>query len=167
MIKHLQTTKRLLALFLILFCGIQMGWAYDFSAVCPTGQELCYTITDTTNKYVRVTCPRYWNVTGEMVIPLTVENGSVTYTVTLIDNYAFNYCSGLTSVEIPNSVTSIGSYAFEGCSGLTSVTIGNSVTSIGQYAFKGCSGLTSVEIPNSVTSIGSSAFDGCSGLTSV
>ena len=85
----------------------------------------------------------------------------------IIGNGAFEYCSGLTSVTIPNSVTSIGYDAFYDCSGLTSVTIGNSVTSIGQYAFAGCSGLTSVTIPNSVTSIGQYAFAGCSGLTSV
>ncbi|MCQ2771344.1 MAG: leucine-rich repeat domain-containing protein, partial [Clostridia bacterium] len=29
---------------------------------------------------------------------------------------AFEGCSGLTSIEIPNSVTSIGNYAFSGCS---------------------------------------------------
>ena len=68
---------------------------------------------------------------------------------------------------IPNSVTSIENYAFEGCSGLTSVTIPNSVTSIGSKAFRDCSGLTSVTIPNSVTSIGSEAFSGCSGLNKV
>ncbi len=87
--------------------------------------------------------------------------------VTSIGNSAFYDCRGLTSVTIPNSVTSIGSWAFDGCSGLTSVTIGNSVTFIGESAFSSCSGLTSVTIPNSVTSIGSWAFDGCSGLTSV
>ena len=67
-------------------------------------------------------------------------------------------------LTIPNSVTKIGNYAFDGCSGLTSVTIPNSVTEIGNRAFYGCSGLTSVTIPNSVTSIGYSAFAGCSGL---
>ncbi len=87
--------------------------------------------------------------------------------VTSIGEQAFWCCSGLTSVTIPNSVTSIGSSAFMNCSSLTSVTIGNSVTSIGDGAFYNCSSLTSVTIPNSVTSFGIKAFMNCSSLTSV
>ena len=87
--------------------------------------------------------------------------------LTKIGENAFEYCSGLTSVTIPNSVTSIGNDAFYRCSGLTSVTIPNSVTSIGQGAFYNCSGLTSVTIGNGVTKIGSQAFSSCNGLTSV
>ena len=77
-----------------------------------------------------------------------------------ISPYAFNECSGLTSVEIPGSVISVGYGAFDGCSGLTSVEIPNSVTTIGQWAFQNCSGLSSVEIPNSVISVGYGAFSG-------
>ena len=87
--------------------------------------------------------------------------------VTRIGDYAFNRCSGLTTITIPDGVTSIGSYAFSGCSGLSSVTIPDGVTSIEASVFSGCSGLTSITIPDSVTNIGGSAFSGCSGLTSI
>ena len=104
---------------------------------------------------------------GSVTIPEKFTYEGVEYSVTSIGSSAFYYCSGLTSVTIPNSVTIIGNDAFYKCSGLTSVTIPNSVTSIGEDAFSGCSGLTSVTIPNSVTYIGSYAFHNCSGLTSV
>lgn len=68
---------------------------------------------------------------------------------------------------IGEGVKSIGDNAFNDCSGIISVTMPNSLTSIGASAFSGCSGLTSLTIPSSVTSIGGSAFDGCSGLTAV
>ena len=106
------------------------------------------------------------NASGEVTIPSFVTMNGSRYAVTSIGYRAFDYCSSLTSVTIPNSVTSIGDYAFLSCSSLTSVTIPNSVTEIGGHAFKGCS-LTSVTIPNSVTSIGSGAFENCSSLTSV
>ena len=87
--------------------------------------------------------------------------------VTSIGSEAFAYCSGLTSVTIPEGLTSIGSSAFYGCSGLTSVTIPEGVTSIGDYAFYNCTSLTSVTIPEGVTSIGSSAFSGCNNLKNI
>ncbi|MEE0889928.1 MAG: leucine-rich repeat domain-containing protein [Bacteroidales bacterium] len=100
-------------------------------------------------------------------IPEIVTYQGTDYSVTSSGNYAFFYCSSLTSVTIPNSVTSIGIQAFYECSNLTSVTIPNSVTSIGSGAFEYCSSLISVTIPNSVTSIGNYAFYGCSSLISV
>jgi hypothetical protein len=87
--------------------------------------------------------------------------------VTSIGDYAFYLCSSLTSATIPNSVTSIGEDAFALCSGLTSINIPDSVTSIGGYVFENCTGLTSVTIGNNVTSIGDYAFYACTGLTSI
>ena len=104
---------------------------------------------------------------GDIVIPESITYENSKYSVTSIGDWAFSYCTGLTSITIPNSVTSIGNYTFFGCSGLTSVTIPNSVTSIGDFAFYDCCSLTSITIPNSVTSIGNGAFSGCSGLTSI
>ncbi len=87
--------------------------------------------------------------------------------VTYIGEYAFWYCDSLASVTIPDSVTSIGSSAFSGCSSLASVTIPDSVTYIGAAAFSGCTSLTSVTIGDGVTSIGDYTFSGCSGLASI
>ena len=49
-------------------------------------------------------------VKGERVTDLVIPDG-----VTRIGDWAFRFCSGLTSVSIPESVTEIGELAFEGC----------------------------------------------------
>ena len=93
---------------------------------------------------------------------ITIPNG-----VIYIGNGAFRGCKGLTDITIPDSVTQISNDAFAICSGLTSIKIPNGVTSLESDVFNGCTGLTSITIPDSVTSIGSYAFVGCTGLTSI
>ncbi len=85
--------------------------------------------------------------------------------VTSIGNHAFYDCSKLTTISIPNSVTYIGDYAFYGCSGLQLVSIPQSVTGIGEYAFMFCSNLVAVSVPKNVTSMGEHVFRYCSNLT--
>ena len=149
-----------------------LAQAWNFSAKVGS-DTLYFTITDANSKTVKVMYPanRNWNgytqPTGNLVIPSTVSNGGVTYSVTAIESDAFRSCSGLTSVTIPNTVTTIGSSAFESCSGITSVSIPNSVTYIGISAFAGDSSLTSVNIPNSVTFLGGATFANCVSLASV
>ena len=98
-----------------------------------------------------------------------IEGGNNGYYTSndVIGNYAFEGCSGLTSLTLPTGITSIGYGAFIGCSGLTSLTLPAGITKIGDEAFYGCSGLTSLTLPDGITSIGDKAFKGCSGLTSI
>ena len=101
----------------------------------------------------------FQNCTG--LTSITLPNS-----VTTIYAAAFS-SSGLTSISIPDSVFQIDSQTFMGCTALSNVSIGTGVKTIGNDAFNGCTSLTSVEIPDNVTDIYDSVFEGCSGLTSV
>ena len=148
----------------IIFAILTLWSITAFSYNCQV--DGIYYNLDYTTKTASVTSgsPKY---SGAVTIPSTITYSGTTYSVTSIGIYAFEFCSSLSSVEIPSSVTRIGSSAFQECRGLTSVTIPNSVTSIGDYAFAGCSGLTSIEMSSSVTSISYYAFAGCTSLTSL
>ena len=121
----------------------------------------------------------YPQYSSSVFIPEKFNYEGVEYSVTSIGNYAFDRCSGLTSVTIPNSVTSIGMHAFYGCTGLKKVIVKDIVAwcaiSFNDNPLASAQHLYSDEnteikdlvIPNSVTSIGNRAFSGCSSLTSV
>lgn len=154
--------KKFFTLFLTLFVASSV-WAYDFEV-----DGIYYDIVD---NGVMVTYDEFYvptySYSGDVTIPSSVTYNGNSYSVTSIRDYAFSFCSSLTSITIPNSVTSIETFAFSYCEGLTSVTIPNSVTSIGAHAFEYCSGLTSITIPNSVTSIANNAFFECHSLKKV
>lgn len=136
-------------------------YAYDFEV-----DGIYYNIVSAADKTCEVTSG-YNKYSGDVTIPSTVQYNGRTLSVTGIGRNAFESCSSLESVAIPNCVTNIGNGAFYKCSGLASITIPSSVTVIGEDVFSYCTGLTSFTIPNSVTSIGNFAFYNCTSLISV
>lgn len=98
--------------------------------------KLNYTITDEEKKQVKVSGYIGEKPSGTLNIPTTTTINGTKYSVTSIGNYAFENCSSLQSVTIPNSVTSIGKEAFFKCENLQSVTI-NGNPKIGNGAFLG------------------------------
>lgn len=65
------------------------------------------------------------DVTAYYSIPATAEIDGVTYSVTAIDDNAFDGCTTLTSLLIGNHIRSIGKNAFKGCTSLTSIVFGD------------------------------------------
>ena len=66
---------------------------------------------------------------------------------------------------MPAALTSIGSNAFEGCTKLTVIELPERVYDIGSRAFYRCSNLSQLTIrSNRLTTVGSNAFDACTKL---
>lgn len=104
--------------------------------------------------------------TGNVAIPESIENNGVVYPVTSIGKSAFEQCSRLTSVSIPNGILSIKEDAFSGCSNLTSVKLPTGLNNLGRAAFNNCISLTSMNLPTTLVEIGSLCFSGCQNLRS-
>ena len=88
-------------------------------------------------------------------------------TVKTIGNNAFKSCTALANVSIPSSVKTLGSLVFSGCTSLVNVTLPNTIPYLNGGVFQNCTSLASITIPNSVKYIDGSAFSGCTSLTSV
>ena len=84
-----------------------------------------------------------------------------------IGTAAFQGCTKLTSIALPDGFTTLGEHAFDGCSGLKTVTFGQSLTDVPAYAFSNCSALTAVDLPATVETVGDYAFRGCSKATAL
>ena len=99
---------------------------------------------------------------SQIQIPETID----TYTVTAIGSYAFEDCSNITSISLPDTIASIGDYAFYRCSNLASINLPDGLPNIGNKSFYQCTKLTNITLPESITAIREAAFYQ-SGLTSI
>lgn len=97
----------------------------------------------------------------EILTKITIPEG-----ITSIRFYAFNKCTNLREVNLPNSLQEICEGAFSD-SGITSINIPGSVNTIWDNAFASCNNLTSVTLNKGITSIMEGAFSGCTNLTSI
>lgn len=176
----------------------QLGSVHNFNeGVCSCGEVLStyytegltFEFDEETDTYIVAS---YTGTANKVIIPSIYQNKSVTS----IGEWAFEDCTSLTSVEIPNSVTSIGVCAFSDCvllqytiegnlkylgnsenkylhliepviKEINTISINFNCKYIGTHAFAYCRSLTSIEIPNSVIGIGRYAFGWCSSLKSI
>lgn len=147
-------------------------------------------ISGTTNVAVTYKDTKYASYSGDVVIPGTVENEGVTYTVTQLGKYSirnsaeltsislpetlvsiemgsFSKCNKLTKLTIPNSVTTIGNLAIQDNPALEEITFGAGIETMGTGAFMGDVALKNIEIPSKLQALQSNVFANCLSLTKV
>nr|MCR5502379.1 leucine-rich repeat domain-containing protein [Lachnospiraceae bacterium] len=95
----------------------------------------------------------------------------------LIGSYAFRNCTGLNSIDLPDSVGTITYRAFYNCTNLQNFDYPTGWTEVGGFSttstyeygsiFEGCTALKSITVPEGVTSIPAYAFKNCSSLEEI
>jgi hypothetical protein len=145
------------------------GWADFLSAIQAKGKFVSLDLSDCTMAGMTATAGEFdpgTADTGEskivsLVLPDTatsIKAGAAAATAT------FRFFTALTSAG-GTGITSIGNYAFQNCTALKTVNLPEAAT-FGTSAFNGCTALETVRLPEA-TSIGASAFNGCTALTTV
>ena len=156
--------KRLVFIAALLAMGIQSLSAADFSSVSPSGHTLYYNINDAAAHTLTITYPAanwagYTKPTGLLIIPDTVSYMGIDYYVTVIGEEAFEGCSGITGVTLPNTLVIIEEDAFYDCH-ITNLTIPASVKRIYSGAFTRGTGATmnNLYVPDGIEYIEYGAF---------
>ncbi len=189
--------KRLLLIMFLMSSAITVSAIpnFDFSMVISSGQTLFFKyVTDST---VYITYPvagynsrwaGYAKPSGSVDIPNTVIQNGIILRVTSIGIYAFDDCTEITSVTLPQGI-SVHYDAFHNCSGLHTVfyngasigytqlnshyyslnstnnniqniIVGTNVKTIPSHAFVNCGRLKTITIGDSVINVNSYAFEG-------
>ncbi len=86
--------------------------------------------------------------------------------VSTLGNYVFAECSALSDINLGN-VTEFGSNAFNGCTSLETIYIPDSVTAYGVSGFANCAALKSIRLSESATKIPNTFFQNCTSLESI
>lgn len=104
----------------------------------------------------------------EISIPKSI-NADKEYVVSEIGEKAFQNCSNISSVILPDSLKSIRKGAFIKCSSLEKINIPKSVNEIGDYCFHECVSLKKINFASfaKLISIGFCAFYHCENLKSI
>lgn len=169
--------KKILSLFFIAFITVNNVYPIEIDGINYNFDEVSLTASVVSKN------PKY---SGNIILPSSVAHEGKTYSVTKIENSAFDGCyeldsiilpqhleyigggafwsSGLKYIRIPKSVREIEGMAFVNCTELDSVDIENGVSTIANYAFANCTKLRNITIPSSVTSLGLNMFEGCTNL---
>ena len=135
---------------------------YEINEYDPAGIEIKEKVTYNGDEYTVTSLNEDAFDWCDNVVYISLPN-----TITKINDYQFHYLDKLEVVNLGNNVTYIGPSSFSYCMSLKTINIPETVTAIGYNAFYYCKSLKAINIPESVTEIGYRAFASCTSLTSV
>lgn len=142
-------TRQLLAALLCIATAFS-AWPYDMEV-----DGIYYNVSQNEATVTYASEQGVASYSGNVVIPSSFTYGGTTYNVTGIGNNAFEACTDLTTITIPNSITWIGEYAFYGCTNLYGSNgnyyfyLTDKIVSIRNYAFGGGNAIIRFEVdPN-------------------
>ncbi len=150
-----------------LFSSLMLACISIFSCMGQSFSSggLNFEIVSAENRTVAVT-----GVSGQspesLVIPASVTNEGVDYTVEAVGDWSFLENETITNLTIEEGVAKIGDGAFYLCTSLNLVALPESLKSIGRSSFSSCA-FTAITIPDNVTSIDSDTFSDCAALKTV
>lgn len=161
------------------------------------GRAFCDCSNLTVIKFDARECVTTGSKAGSAFVGTQISNVVFGPYVNKIPDYAFEGCSTLSEITIPEQVTSIGAAAFSNCPNLTTVNFnaeacnsahkangdkvvaafnnpaittvnfGPKVHNIPNYLFYGCRGITDLQLSPSTETIGECAFLNCSSIKQV
>ena len=189
--KTIKMVKALVALFAVAFAVPAMAetwvdpdtnieWSYSIYNNAQTGYQDTIKIGYGANPAIST------DTAGDITIPAEIDGKPIF----ILADHAFEGCSAITGVTIPDTTKYINSYAFKGCTSLRSIVVPASVFQFGAnvfencaslvyarllgdvrfgsgYEFKSCASLACFALPTNMSSISYGMFDYCSNLESV
>ena len=160
-LKNNNMIKKIFASLIIAFMfGIVPAFSEEFME-----NGINYRVASSTTPSVYVCrLPNGEHYSGDVVVPSSVEHEGIEYLVSGISNWAFENCSEITNISMPQSIKEIGESAFAGCSQLTHLSFPDSIKYLEICVCYGCEKLCSLHLPSDIQGIGRSAFNGCKSL---
>ena len=150
-----------LIIFVLAVCICQMATARDFTLGGVTYSEIDF---EPGKCIIKSYLPS--RLAGDVTLPAEVTFGGETYSVTGIEEYAFEGCNGVTSFTLPASLEYVGRNAFQECGDLVTVIFPQQVTRISPQTFYGCASLKTFT-GRGVQEVGEAEFFNCFSLSSV
>ena len=102
-----------------------------------------------------------------MTLVVGCKNSNIFWDIKVIGKSAFNGCSKMTYVYLPQTVETIERSAFSDCEELKQIRFSEGLKTIKEYAFHNCKSLLELNLPSSLTSISDHAFGYCERMEKV